>query len=139
MVYLGGSAKFIEWRPEYSVGNMVLDFDHQTLINIINHLQSTVDQKAGPDEIGRVIDNMVNYIETHFAREEEIMKAADFPDFVEHVAKHREIEKTARDIATLYKKDPSTINVDEVMEFLRNWLTQHILRSDKQYMPYINK
>lgn len=133
-------ANFIQWTDEYSVGNAVIDFDHQTLINIINHLQYSLDAGASQEAIGKCIDSMVNYIGSHFAREEALMRDAKFPEetYEAHIAKHRDIEKTVEDIASLYKSEPQCINAEEVMAFLRQWLTQHILRSDKQYVPYIN-
>lgn len=128
---------FIQWSKEYSVNHAIIDYDHQMLINIINQLQASIDQKATRQRVGGIIESLVKYIETHFAREEQIMRDCNFDDFEAHVAKHREIEKTVRDIQMMYMKQPQTIKIDEIMNFLRNWLTNHILRSDKQYVPFL--
>lgn len=128
---------YMEWKDEYSVSHSTLDFDHQMLINIINQLAFAVQNKQGKRVIGQTIESLVKYVETHFAREEDVMRAAKFPDLVSHQAKHREIEETVRDIFDLFKRSPKDLEAEKVLIFLKTWLIQHILRSDMKYAPYV--
>lgn len=50
---------------------------------------------------------------------------------------HRDLEKVAREIYDLYRREPDLLNFDEVTEFLRRWLMDHILKHDMGYKPYL--
>lgn len=128
---------FMQWRDEYSVHHATLDFDHQMLINIINQLFDAIATKQDTHVIGQVIHSLARYVETHFAREEQVMKACRYPDLKAHAAKHREIEQTVRDIVSLWERDPTQVNAAEILRFLKTWLVTHILKSDMKYAPYV--
>lgn len=128
---------FLQWKSEYLVGHAIIDFDHQTLFNITNELFTYIEKGEGQDYIGKTINNLTDYIRRHFYREEAIFSNSDYPDILQHIEKHREIEKVVNKLAIAYAKDPASIKVDEVLLFLQKWLTSHILRSDHDYIPFI--
>ncbi|WES30270.1 bacteriohemerythrin [Varunaivibrio sulfuroxidans] len=107
------------------------------LINITNELFSRVDNGFTQEEISQTISCLNDYVNRHFEREESLFIDSEYPDTQEHIKTHREISKTVANISALYKQDPNAINIHEVLEFLRDWLTKHILRADQQYAPYI--
>ncbi|MDH5187533.1 MAG: bacteriohemerythrin [Rhodospirillaceae bacterium] len=128
---------FIEWKKEYMVGHSMVDFDHQTLVNITNELFNRVSEGFSDEEIAQTISCLVDYVNRHFDREEELFMDSDYPGKDEHLSRHDDIRKTVNDIATAYKANSSAINIDEVLEFLKKWLTNHIMRADKGYIPYV--
>lgn len=128
---------FIQWDDKYLVGHTLIDFDHQMLINITNELFSRVDNGFTQEEISQTISCLNDYVKRHFEREESLFIDSDYPDSEEHIKAHKDISKTVSDISIMYKQDPGAINIHEVLEFLRDWLTKHILRADQQYAPYI--
>ncbi len=128
---------FMEWRDEYSVHHATLDFDHQMLINIINQLHDAIQTKQDTAVIGMVIGSLKRYVETHFKREETVMRECRFPDLKAHARKHREIEATVNDVLTLFQRAPQEVDSQEVLRFLKTWLVNHILKSDMKYAPYV--
>ena len=131
-------AMFIEWKDEYMIGHKLIDFDHQMLVHMTNELFVRVESNSETDdEVAQALAALVEYVKRHFAREEDIFLGTEYPGKHEHLRKHREITKTVSDIAAAYKADPSSINMDEVMEFLRVWLTNHFLRTDQSYIEYL--
>lgn len=129
---------FIEWKKEYIVGHAMVDFDHQTLVNITNELFNRVNKGFSDEEIAQTISCLVDYVNRHFDREEELFLDSDYPEKEDHLSRHKDIRKTVNDIAEVYKTKPDAININEVLEFLKVWLTQHIMRSDKGYIPYVS-
>jgi len=128
---------FIEWNDDYLVGHKLVDFDHMTLVNITNELFHRVHQGFSDEEVAQTISCLIDYVERHFKREEELFKNSDYPEVDKHLAMHEDITKTVKDIAVVYKADPNAINIDEVLEFLKKWLTNHIMRADQGYAVYI--
>lgn len=128
---------FIEWNNSYLVGHKLVDFDHMTLVNITNELFHRVNQGFSDEEISQTIALLIDYVEKHFEREEQLFIESDYPDVDKHLEMHKDITKTVKDIAQVYKSDPSAINIDEVMVFLKKWLTNHIMKADQGYAKYL--
>ena len=128
---------FIQWNDSYLVGHKLVDFDHMTLVNITNELFHRVNQGFSDEEISQTITLLIDYVEKHFEREEELFLDSDYPDAQKHLEMHKDITKTVKDIATIYKTDPGAINIDEVLEFLKKWLTNHIMKADQGYVEYL--
>lgn len=128
---------FIEWNSSYLVGHKLVDFDHMTLVNITNELFHRVHQGFSDEEIAQTITCLIDYVEKHFEREEALFKASDYPDVDKHLAMHKDITKTVKDIAVVYKSDPDAININEVLLFLKKWLTNHIMKADVGYIEYL--
>lgn len=128
---------FIEWNSSYLVGHKLVDFDHMTLVNITNELFHRVNQGFSDEEIAQTISCLIDYVEKHFEREEELFVNSDYPEVEKHLAMHADITKTVKDIATIYKTDSSAINIDEVLVFLKKWLTNHIMKADVGYVQYL--
>ena len=128
---------FIQWNSSYLVGHKLVDFDHMTLVNITNELFHRVYQGFSDEEIAQTIKCLIDYVEKHFEREEELFRNSEYPDVDKHLAMHEDITKTVKDIATIYQTNPSAININEVLEFLKKWLTNHIMKADQGYAEYL--
>lgn len=126
------AARFIRWVPEMSVGHPDLDFDHQRLVEIINRLMLASGQ-GNRQVIEFVLDDLVNYTEFHFQREEEIMADAGYPELESHRRIHagfcRKIEELRWEYFQGLREQPR----DEIFRFLTAWLNHHILEDDMAY------
>lgn len=128
---------FIEWTSDYSVHHSALDHDHQTLVRMINALHEASGTDTQTDVIRDTISALRRYVQSHFAREERIMIEAGYPDAEAHAQGHRRIEATVADIESLYACSPEEVDAARVLDFLKNWLLDHILKSDMAYTPYL--
>ena len=128
---------FIQWNDSYKVGHKIVDFDHMTLVNITNELFMRVDRGFSDEEIAQTITLLIDYVERHFEREEELFVNSDYPDVDKHLAMHADITKTVKDIALVYKTKPDAINIQEVLDFLKKWLLNHIMKADQGYVEYL--
>jgi len=66
------------------------------------------------------------------------MKKSGYPAYLEHKQKH---EKFYDQIA-VFKEELSKNNTaiyDEIAEFLKTWLFEHIMENDKKYVPCLTK
>lgn len=108
-----------------------------TLVNITNDLFMCVERGSSDERVSQTISHLIDYVERHFEREEMLFIETDYPDVQMHLAMHQDITKTVRDIAAIYKTRPDAINIQEVLEFLKKWLTNHILKADQGYIEYL--
>ncbi|MEQ8195065.1 MAG: bacteriohemerythrin [Rhodospirillales bacterium] len=130
---------FLEWRNEYDVGHAVIDYDHRNLCNLINALHRDSEAGLPPERIAATFAILSRYVEEHFAREEKLFENTGYPDEEAHKRRHEKIAKRIQTAAELFQRYPDGFDTEDFLEFLRTWLTGHILRTDQGYLPYIDK
>ncbi|MDH4157520.1 MAG: bacteriohemerythrin [candidate division Zixibacteria bacterium] len=122
----------IVWDSTYSVYLEEMDRQHRRLIAIINRLDQAVRQGRGKDEVGQVLNELAAYTRYHFTDEETLMTQHDHPKLENHIEEHRVFVQKIQDCHTQYLYgDPRVAT--EVLDFLANWLVDHIQGSDKEY------
>jgi hemerythrin len=128
---------YFAWVPEYSVGVKELDNQHQTMVGILNRLHEAMKVGKASDELLGVITEMVNYTKFHFTSEEKILTAAGYPAFAKQKAEHEAFVKKVLDFQSRYNTGKLTLSI-EVISFLKEWWSGHILGEDKKYSAYLN-
>lgn len=128
--------QYVEWKDEYSVGIDSIDRQHKKLIALINSLQTAVDYSAGAEYEQEALDALVDYTKTHFSYEEDMMEENEYPDFTTHRAEHELMISRVEQVLAEYQKNPDTA-MQNAIDFLRDWLINHINGTDKQYSKYL--
>jgi hemerythrin len=127
----------IHWTPDLSVGVGSIDTDHKLLISLINQLDDAIRGSEPKQTVSRVLDALLNYTDYHFAREESLMRASGYPDIDAHSRAHATLRAQVHNIRSRYRRNAESIRAQEVLSFLKNWLTAHIIGRDKLYAPFV--
>jgi hemerythrin-like metal-binding protein len=126
------------WSESLSVGVKTLDDDHKKLVDMINELVDGITNKRRLEALTQVLDKLVHYTKLHFAREEDYFARTGYPQAATHIQQHRTlIQQVSQLQARLKAGDTSLLSLD-LMKFLRDWLTRHIMEEDKQYKSHLN-
>ncbi len=126
------------WTEKMSVGVEVLDNDHKKLVSMVNTLFDGIQSGQGKEALGKILDGLVAYTVEHFKREEDLFAQTGYPDGASHKALHEDLCKQVVDIQTKFKSGATATLSLEVMNFLKNWLINHIQGTDKKYGPFLN-
>ncbi len=127
----------LEWRPEFAVGVESLDTDHKVLVSLINQLDDAITAGNPRAAVQRVLDALYDYTVYHFAREEALMRACGYPDYEAHASTHASLRAQVADIRDRYGRSPESVHSQEVLTFLKNWLSAHIIGRDHLYIPFM--
>lgn len=130
---------FFEWSDKYLVHIEPIDTDHKNLFALANRIHAHVVQGAGDAAIQQALGQLISYVRQHFDREERMMEQAGYPDLAEHRKTHRMLESIVSSMQRVQMSDPAAIDPNKLLEFLRDWLQNHIIKSDLQYEPWVNK
>ena len=120
----------MEWNDKLKVGHSVIDKDHQRLVALINKLSDAMSAGQGKDVCGNVLDELIAYTQTHFATEERLMAVHRYADEPRHRAEHAKLIQEVIDFRNKFAAGTATLSVS-LLRFLMDWLTYHILESDK--------
>ncbi len=126
-----------DWRPELSVGVPEIDRDHQILFALAAQMIESGEGFEASAVVGSVLNALLDYTDYHFAREERMLEAVDYPNAVAHKARHDDMRRRVLDFQERFTADPQSVDVTGLAEFLRDWLVVHIMREDKAYQPYV--
>jgi hemerythrin len=126
------------WTEKMSVGVEVLDNDHKKLVDMVNTLFDGIQGGHGKEAVGKILDGLIAYTVEHFNREEAFFAKTGYPDAAAHKAQHEDLCKQVVDVQQKFKSGATPTLSLEVMNFLKNWLVNHIQGTDKKYSAYLN-
>lgn len=124
-----------EWNDSYSVKVAVFDGHHKKLVGMINELHQAMVNRQANAVIEKILASLVDYTKYHFAEEEKLMKQHGYPGYQEQKKEHEDLVSQVADIQDRYKKGSLSVSL-ETMSFLKNWLSGHILGTDKKYSRF---
>lgn len=127
----------ITWTEAMSVGVARFDKEHQKLIELINLLHSEMLAGKSNQVMGKILDELVAYTKGHFAGEETLFRTTGYPQAAAHKQEHDALTKKVLDLQGELKAGKVIIAVP-TMNFLRDWLTQHILKQDMSYKAFFS-
>ena len=127
----------LTWSDHYSVGVKAIDKQHSDLVNALNELHAAMLSGQAKTVTGPLLHKLVSYTREHFAAEEAMMNSVHYPGLAEHKIKHRNLTEQVEEFVARFEHGESTLSVP-LMTFLRDWLTTHILKEDKEYGPWLN-
>jgi len=128
---------FVEWQPDFSVGNDELDEQHKKLLGLCKMAVSCMADESpeGTLLFHDILNELSGYVRTHFRTEEALMKACGYPLLAQHQREHDKYHDRLTEL--LVKAGRGDINRDGLHHYLSNWWSNHILGSDKQYVESI--
>lgn len=128
----------ISWSESYSVNSPLLDQQHQKLFALINDLYDNLRQGKGDDALGKTLDALIGYARVHFVEEEALMTKYHYPGLAHHQDQHDHFVRTVFELQNDYRDGRLDLALP-VLEFLKDWLSNHILKEDKAYAVYIQQ
>ncbi|MEO5332302.1 MAG: bacteriohemerythrin [Magnetococcus sp. YQC-5] len=117
------------WNESLSVGCIEVDNDHKKLVGLLNNLILAISENRGRDVVGRVLDELLSYTAWHFRHEERLMQSYRYEGFIAHKNEHIDLIGKANTLRRQFHEEDADITL-EVIDFLKAWLTHHILETD---------
>ena len=114
----------IEWRDGFKIKIPQIDAEHQHLFHLVKALNlASVDQ---------TIEELLDYVVTHFSNEQELMEQSGYPAFEQHLKLHEEFGAQVAEF--LGSGEPWTEDRIQVLRrFLNKWLIGHIMTHDLRF------
>jgi hemerythrin len=127
----------MQWKAKYEIGIELIDQQHRQLVETLTRLE-TATVAAQYREMGYALKFLVDYTNFHFSEEETFMQKIGYPAYDSHKALHKELIQKLMAILLKLKKG-GTLEHQELIDFLMDWLANHILEADKKIGLFISK
>ena len=132
-----GGKEFFKWDDSLSVKVTEIDRQHKKLVALVNQLFDAMKGGQGDDVLEQILDELVNYTQSHFATEERLMKKFGYQNYDEHKQEHTALVKQVAELQEKFHKRKASLSSD-VFNFLKGWLVNHIKGTDKRYSSFFN-
>ncbi len=120
-----------------SVNVKEIDAQHKKLVQMLNELHDAMMQRKSKEALGKIIGGLIEYADVHFKTEEKYFDKFGYPETEAHKKEHSDFVKKVTDFKKGYDEGRLLLSMD-VMNFLRDWLKNHIMGSDKKYSKFFN-
>ncbi len=119
----------LNWKPEFSVGNAAIDYEHEMMIQQINALYDRLGTSADSAAIEAALGEIHADISAHFALEERMMKQANYIEYEDHKEDHEELLDQLHELMDAYFQSPE--DREEALKLkLSNWFGHHFSTFD---------
>jgi hemerythrin len=115
----------ISWRDEYSVNVKLIDEQHKHFLAVMDEVYDAFESLSSANIMGHVIEELIDYTNTHFITEE-------------HKLRHQEFTAKVLVLKSRYQGGETDL-IAETIDMLENWLIQHIMTYDKKYTACFNE
>lgn len=128
----------LAWSEELSVGNAMIDSEHNNLIVMVNNVEHAI--RAGDDSaLAQSFEQLEHCLCTHFANEEKVAQAIKFP-FSQNELEHKYALKALhliRDAVAVSAKNNKCAEdaTEYYSEFLSDWFINHVFNEDMLMKP----
>ncbi|MDA8124468.1 MAG: bacteriohemerythrin [Deltaproteobacteria bacterium] len=125
----------IQWNDSLKTNIGEIDSQHQRLIKLINDLDDAMRVGKGKDLSGKIVSELAAYTLSHFSTEEKYFHQYGYPEAPAHKEEHQRFVAEVSRFKTDFDAGRMGLTI-KLMDFLSDWLKNHIQKIDKQYVPF---
>jgi hemerythrin len=126
-----------EWTEQLNVGIEVIDQQHRRIANYINQLDKAASSGLQREELGNLINDLVDYTISHFAFEESLQEDAGYPFLKAHKKVHELFAKRVADFKDRFDRGEDISR--DLNSLLVIWLLNHIKHDDADYVKSVKE
>ena len=126
----------LKWSTSHAVYVPEIDDEHKEIFAALAALQGALDNEAASPEIPKLIENLVECADGHFAHEERLMRAARYESFRWHKEQHDNARKRVGQFAARIERGDAKAG-GELTGYLSSWLNFHTRLADKMLGAFL--
>jgi hemerythrin len=128
----------IQWEQSYSVNVREIDDQHKNFIDLLNRSYNLINSGSNKENLKSILADLISYAKNHFETEEKYFDLYKYKNSAEHKEEHRKLERQVLDFQNDFLSGKKDIIV-ELINFLEDWLVDHLDNQDKKYVKCFNK
>ena len=130
------TTRLFRWGAHYKIGVAQIDREHQQVADLLNELHDAWLDGAPRSDLSGRLKSLAEAVTVHFEAEEKIMAERGYPGLPIHRSEHAFLLTHVADFRQGFENG-TTEFTESVMSYLKDWLRDHILISDKRMGEYL--
>ncbi len=136
--YKHPNMSLMAWNDAFATNVGDVDTHHKKLIDFINEIYQGIMLEKDKGVVDKALGELVDFTVMHFAYEESLFDKYGYEDSAAHKEKHKTLLAQVGDYVTKYQAGNTDVS-HELLSFLKNWLTKHIMGVDQKYVSFLNE
>ncbi|KIM06573.1 MAG: hypothetical protein KU38_12785 [Sulfurovum sp. FS08-3] len=133
----------IVWNSTFETGMEEIDRQHRLLVDTINQASHLLRDEYLQEDLRTIVNNLIRYTQFHFETEEQLMLERHYShqsphDYEKHIEEHFEFSTKVLEIHQQIQEGKS-IEGEEIINYLCQWLVGHILHTDQVMVQTLYK
>ena len=128
-----------ELTKDLETGNAIIDSEHRQLFNAINQLMDACSSGQGRAKIESTLRFLLDYVDKHFAHEEQLQQQAKYPEYNTHKLLHDNYKRKLREIGAAIPMSGPTVGDLANLNGHVGVLISHIRVADKKLGAFLKK
>lgn len=126
---------YFEWAEDMAIDHGPIDRNHKKLIAHVNLLHTATTEGNGQEVVGELLKELLNEMRGHIRQEEQYIESLGYPGLEEHKTKHTQFITALNGLQTRHIAGSTTV-ASKLSTLLRDWLSVHIQRYDKDLLNF---
>ena len=127
------NTEFFPCKDAYSVSVLEIDNQHKAITKMLNELYDSFLKKEHEKKLGEILTRLSEYAIYHFKTEEKYFLLFKYDKRATHLQEHYDFIEKIKAFRNEFDKNSSALTY-KLINFLREWLMNHILVIDKEYV-----
>ncbi len=128
---------YITWVREWNTGISAIDRQHRRIVQLINDLYQAQGSGGTREVVEEVLNDLIDYIATHFVFEEELQVQSGYPFANAHRRLHQMFTEKVMGYKARFVAGEDIVG--DLVEMLEKWLENHINIDDVDYAPLVKE
>lgn len=128
-----------ELTKNLETGNITIDNEHRELFQAVNRLLDSCNSGDGLAAIEPALEFLLQYVDKHFAHEEDLQRNSKYPGLTAHRAFHEQYKRTLKEIAADMKASGSPVSIMVKLNSHIAVLVNHIRLEDKKLAAFLSQ
>ena len=126
------------WSAKYETGNTQVDEEHKEIFRLVQKVMDVTTDN--PQDANDTMAFLAGYTVDHFKHEERLMEESSYPAISIHKKQHSDfVEQVVAMIERVKNETDGEKNLTDIKKVVVNWLTDHVLGSDKVMADHYRK
>lgn len=126
---------YIVWKDSFNIGVIAMDEQHKLFVGYLNELYNAMQTGNSEAIVEPTLNRLTDYITSHFAAEEAIMKSVNYPMLQTQIEQHAYFISELTFLKSSFLNKTQT--AQNILLFLKDWFLHHITTEDLKYAEFV--
>lgn len=127
----------VVWRDCFSVGDPLIDEQHQQFFREVERVLAAIDQGAGLEALAAFYHDFYLALVEHFQDEEAVLERANYPGLEEHRAEHRALLDSISEISDARAAGREPLDLRRAVQTAFMALVEHVIGVDMRFKSHL--
>ena len=127
----------VKWRDCFSVGDPLIDEQHQQFFAEVEQVLAAIDQGAGLEALAAFYRDFLGALATHFRDEEAMLERVNFPGVAEHRAEHQALLAGISEISDGLDGGHAPLDMSRAVQTAFMGLVEHVIGVDMRFKSHL--